>query len=118
LLRVLLQARRLAKWDERRRDDLGEPHPSGGLPMIDMLHRLMHLWVAGNLDDLNTYAAEKGLRQGPLGGGNELFWAVGQVVLEMASPKSRERTLLEALVAWGRGKPPEPQAVQGRLPGA
>jgi adenine-specific DNA methylase len=100
---------RLAKWDERRRDDLGEPHPSGGLPMIDMLHRLMHLWAAGNLDTLNTYAAEKGLRH------NDLFWAVAQAVLEMAAVKSRERTLLEAVVAWGRGRPTEPQVVQERL---
>jgi putative DNA methylase len=103
---------RLAKWNERRRDDLGEPHPSGGLPMIDILHRLMHLWAAGNLDALDVYAAEKGLRQ------NELFWAVAQAVLEMAPAKSRERTLLESLVAWGRGKTPDSQAVQERLPGA
>lgn len=88
----------LAKWDERTRNDLGEPHPSGGLPMIDMLHRLMRLWSAGNLDALKSYAAEKGLRQ------NDLFWAVAQAILEMAPAQSRERTLLEALVAWGRGK--------------
>ncbi len=101
---------RLAKWDERRRDDLGKPHPSGGLPMIDMLHRLLHLWVAGNLDTLNTYAAERGLRH------NDLFWAVSQAVLEMAAVKSRERTLLEAVVAWGRGKAPTPLAEQPALP--
>ncbi len=104
------RALRLAKWDERTRDDLGEPHPSGGLPMIDMLHRLMHLWAAGNLDALNTYAAEKGLRH------NDLFWAVAQAVLEMAAVKSRERTLLEAVVAWGRGKTPATLAEQPALP--
>jgi adenine-specific DNA methylase len=101
---------RLARWHERTRDDLGEPHPSGGLPMIDMLHRLMHLWMAGNLDALNTYAAEKGLRP------NELFWAVAQAVLEMAELQSRERTLLEALVAWGRGKDTPPLVEQPSLP--
>lgn len=89
---------RLAKWDERTRDDLGEPHPSGGLPLVDVLHRLIHLWAAGDLDALDTYAAEKGLRH------NDLFWAVAQAVLEMATLKSKERTLLEAVVAWGRGK--------------
>lgn len=89
---------RLAKWDERERSDLGELHPSGGLPLVDMLHRLMHLWAAGSLDKLNGYAAERGLRQ------NDLFWAVAQAILEMADAKSRERTLLEALVAWGRGQ--------------
>lgn len=99
---------RLAKWDERLRDDLGEPHPSGGLPLIDMLHRLMRLWAAGNLDALNTYAAAKGLRQ------NELFWAVAQAILEMAPAKSRERALLEALVSWGRGAG-EAAVIQPRL---
>jgi adenine-specific DNA methylase len=97
---------RLAKWSERIRDDLGEPHAGGGLPMVDVLHRLMHLWGAGNLDALDAYAAEKGLRH------NDLFWEVAQAVLEMAAPKSRERTLLEAVVAWGRGKVPGAEAVQ------
>ena len=100
---------RLAKWDERKRDDLGEPHPSGGLPIVDALHRLMRLWAAGNVDDLNAYAAARGLRQ------NDLFWEVAQAVLEMAPAKSRERTLLEAVVAWGRGRPAEMQAVQPEL---
>ena len=97
---------RLARWDERKRDDLGEPHAGVGLPMVDVVHRLMHLWAAGNLDALATYAAEKGLRS------NDLFWEVAQAALEMAAPKSRERALLEAIVAWGRGKEPAARAVQ------
>ena len=60
----------------------------------------MHLWSAGNLDALNVYAAAKGPRH------NDLFWAVAQAVLEMAAPKSRERTLLEAVVAWGGKEAP------------
>ncbi|GAB4537685.1 MAG: hypothetical protein Kow0063_24790 [Anaerolineae bacterium] len=31
------------------------------------------------------------------------------------APKSRERALLEGLVAWGRGRAPEPEASQERL---
>ena len=58
---------------------------------------LMRPWAAGNLDQLNAYAAERGQRA------NDLFWAVAQAILEMAAAKSRERTLLEAVVAWGRG---------------
>jgi len=100
---------RLAKWDERRRDDLGEPHPSGGLPLIDAMHRIMRLWAAGNVDDLNTYVAAQGLRQ------NDLFWEIAQAVLEMAPAKSRERTLLEAVVAWGRGRPGATIAFQPTL---
>jgi adenine-specific DNA methylase len=88
---------RLLGWDERKRDDLGLPHPSGGLPLIDALHRMIHLWSVGDTTKLRDYADEQGLRQ------NELLWTVAQAVLEMSDPKSRERTLLEALVAWGRG---------------
>jgi putative DNA methylase len=89
----------LLSFDERKRDDLGEPHPSGGLPLIDMLHRLMRLWQAGDTEKLTAYVQQHGLSQ------NDLFWAVAQAILEMADPKTRERALLEALVAWGRGKP-------------
>ena len=89
----------LAKWDERKRDDLGEPHPGGGLPMIDMLHRLLWLWASGDTAKLRAYVADHGLGQ------NDLFWAVAQALLEMAEPKDRERQLLEAVVAWGRGRP-------------
>jgi len=90
---------RLLRWDERTRDDLGQPHPSGGLPLIDMLHFLMQSWNSSQLDAINRYVAEHGLRQ------HDLFWAVAQAVLEMAEPQAKERTLLEVLVAWGRGKP-------------
>jgi len=88
----------LIPFSERHRPDLGEPHPSGGLPMIDALHRLMRLWAAGEIDKVTAYTAQHGLGQ------NDLFWRVAQAVLEMAEPKSKERTLLEALVAWGRGR--------------
>jgi hypothetical protein len=100
---------RLLKWDERTRADIGQPHPSGGLPLIDMLHHLMQGWSSGQLDALADYVAEHGLRQ------NELFWAVAQAVIEMAEPQSKERTLLEALVAWGRGRAPTTSGVQAEL---
>ncbi len=102
---------RLSRWDERKRDGLGDASTGGVLPLVDALHRLMHLWEAGDLDHLNAYVTEKGLRE------NELFWAVAQAILEMAKPGSRERTLIEALVAWGRGKASANGARQERLPG-
>lgn len=110
LVRAVGSDLRLAAWEERVRDDLGEPHPSGGLPLVDVLHRLMRLWEGGQLDALNTYAAGKGLPQ------NDLFWAVAQAVLEMAGVRSKERTLLEAVVAWGRGGRVH-EVVQLELPG-
>jgi adenine-specific DNA methylase len=95
---------RLAKWDERTRSDLGNPRPDRSLPLVDMLHRLIWLWAAGEIAKLRTYVEDHGLAQ------NDLFWAVAQAVLEMAAPKSKERALLEALVAWGRGKSPDAPA--------
>jgi hypothetical protein len=58
----------------------------------------MQLWAAGNLDQLNAYAAERGLSA------NDIFCAKAQAILEMAGAMSRERTLLEAVEAWGRGR--------------
>jgi len=102
---------RLAKWDERTRPDLGHPRPDGGLPLVDMLHRLLWLWASGDTDKLRAYAQDRGLAQ------NDLFWEIAQAVLEMAPAKSRERTLLEAVVAWGRGKPELVKATQPELGG-
>lgn len=89
---------RLLGFDERKREDLGRPHPTGGLPMIDMLHHLMQLWNNGDTERLASYVAEHGLGQ------NDLFWAVAQALVEQAEPPTKERTVLEALVAWGRGR--------------
>jgi len=103
---------RLAKWDERVRLDLGNPHPGGLLPLVDVLHRLMWLWAGGETAKFRTYVEDRGLAR------NDLFWAVAQAVLEMAAPRSKERTLLEAIVAWGRGKSPEAEKlVQPELGG-
>ncbi|MCW3097904.1 MAG: hypothetical protein JWL77_3522 [Chthonomonadaceae bacterium] len=89
---------RLLRWDERKRDDLGEPHPTGGLLYIDMLHRLVREWASGDVTRVSEYAARHGL------GDNDLFWRVAQAFAEMHAPQSRERTLLEAVIAWGRGR--------------
>lgn len=106
---------RLLTFEERARTGLGEPLPNGTLPMIDMLHRLMGLWSGGQLEAVADYVTAHGL-----GPDNEAFWAMAQSVLEMSDSKTRERTLLESLVAWGRkrGAPAEtPATVQAQLPG-
>ena len=41
--------------------------------MIDMLHRLMRLWAAGQLDAVAEYATRQGLGQE-----HETFWAMAQ----------------------------------------
>jgi len=66
--------------------------------MLVMLHRLLWLWVSDDTTKLCAYVIDNDLGQ------NDLFWADAREVLEMTEPKSRERQLLEAVVAWGRGK--------------
>ena len=100
---------RLLNWEERKRDDLGEPHASGSLSYIDVMHRMMREWASGDITNVAFYADGQGLGQ------NELFWRVTQAFIEMSPLNSRERALLEALISWGRGRvatampPPPPQ---------
>lgn len=89
---------RLMEWNERERTDLGLPDPSGGLPFIDAVHRAMRLWTAGDASKLREYLDQHGLMQ------SELFWTVAQAVLEMNDLKAKGRSLLESIIAWGRGK--------------
>ncbi len=89
---------RLWRWEERMREYLGFPDAQGGLPMIDALHRAMRLWAAGDPVKVREYLDGHGFAE------SGLFWTVAQAVLEMSEMNERERTLLEALVAWGRGR--------------
>ena len=86
-------ALRLLGHTDRNSDRVGQPHPSGGLPVIDMLHRTMNLWVAGDKTEINTYLTEHGLRE------NALFKSVVQALIEMNPQSSDERSLLEAIIS-------------------
>ena len=79
---------------DRNSDRVGQPHPSGGLPVIDMLHRTMNLWVAGDKTEINAYLTEHGLRE------NALFKSVVQALIEMNPQSSDERSLLEAIISY------------------
>ncbi len=87
-------ALRLLGHTDRNSDRLGQPHPSGGLPMIDMIHRVMNLWEAGDSAALNSYLTDHGLREDPL------FKAVVQALIEMSPEGSNERSLLEAIISY------------------
>ncbi len=87
-------ALRLLGHTDRNLDRLGQPHPSGGLPMIDMIHRVMNLWEAGDSAALNSYLTDHGLREDPL------FKAVVQALIEMSPEGSNERSLLEAIISY------------------
>jgi len=92
---------RLLNWEQRVREDLGDPLPNGDQPYIDMLHRLVREWASGDTRRAGIFADHYLL------GDNELFWRVGQAFLELATPGTRERSLLEAVVSWGKGRPVE-----------
>ena len=85
-------ALRLLGYTDRDLDRVGQPHTSGGLPMIDMLHRIMNLWAAGDKAEINIYLTEHGLRE------NSLFKPIVQALIEMSPQGSHERSLLETII--------------------
>ncbi len=87
---------RLLRYNERKGERFGEPHHSGLLPYIDMIHRLMVLWDVGDLRAVNAYVDEKSIKQ------NNMFWAIVQSIVELSDPGTKERTILEAIISWGR----------------
>jgi adenine-specific DNA methylase len=85
---------RLLGHTDRNSDRVGQPHSSGGLPMIDMLHRVLTLWEADDGTQLNAYLVEHGLRE------NALFKAVIQALIETSPPGAKERSLLETIINY------------------
>ncbi len=90
-------ALRLLGHTDRGSDRVGGPHTSGGLPMIDMLHRIMNLWKAGDREPVNAYLTEHGLRE------NDLFKSVVQALIEISPQGSDERSLLETIMNYEAG---------------
>lgn len=87
---------RLLNFDKRKRNNLGKQHHSGLLPYIDMLHYLLIQWENGDIKKVENYVVKNNLNE------NHLFWAVAQSILEMLEPESKERTLFEAIISWGK----------------
>ena len=58
-------------------------------PFWQNLHRLMHLWKAGDVIKVDEYLDMRGL------GHNPLFNQLVQALIEMAPERSDERVLLE-----------------------
>jgi len=82
---------RLRPWSQRKRRSLGYEGPGGRpAPLIDQVHRLMHLWKAGDVVEVNRYLDERELRH------NALFPYVLQALIELA--EKEERTILESLM--------------------
>lgn len=102
---------RLKTWQQRKRPTMGydpalddvaqhlpmfpdmpaEVSPSRELPLIDQVHRLMHLWRAGDVVKVDDYLDVRGLRR------NKLFQQLLQALIELAAAGSEERALLESI---------------------
>jgi putative DNA methylase len=61
------------------------------VPLIDQIHRLMHLWKAGDLVKVNDYLDARALSK------NALFHQLLQALIELAPAGSEERALLESI---------------------
>ena len=83
---------KLKPWDRRRGRNLGLEAPGGRpVPLIDQVHKLMHLWRAGDQVKVDDYLDTRGLQR------NVLFNQILQALIELADAGSDERALLEAL---------------------
>jgi adenine-specific DNA methylase len=83
---------KLKAWNQRRGRSLGIEAPGGRpVPLVDRIHRLMHLWKSGDVHKVDEYLDEHGLRR------HELFRRVLQSLIELAKHSSEERSLLESL---------------------
>lgn len=84
---------KLRPWKQRRRAGFGTTPSNGSstVPIVDMAHHLMHLWVDGDVHKVNAYIDEHGVRR------SETFRHVLQALIELAEEGSDERSVLERI---------------------
>jgi putative DNA methylase len=82
----------LRTWKERKEKRMGFESVGGReVPLIDRVHRLMHLWQDGDVRKVDDYLDDNVLR------GNELFVRLIQSLIELSDGGGEERSLLESL---------------------
>ncbi|MDR2050219.1 MAG: hypothetical protein LBQ63_00370 [Deltaproteobacteria bacterium] len=80
----------LLPWSKRDHRTLGLEAPgSAPVPLIDRAHKLMHLWKAGDVREVDRYIDACALRR------NELFMQLLQALTELSA--NSERSLLESI---------------------
>jgi putative DNA methylase len=89
---------RLRPWNRRIRKSMSYDGDAGAnaaagkpAPLIDQVHRMMHLWKAGDLIRVDEYLEARGLRR------NALFHQLLQALIELAPAATEERSLLESI---------------------
>jgi putative DNA methylase len=102
---------KLKTWVQRQHRSMGYEAPGGQpVPLIDRIHRLMHLWRAGDVLKVDEYLDEHGLRR------HELFRRLLQSLIELSPAGSDERSLLESLSNHVGAKGAKWEAPQAPLP--
>lgn len=82
----------LRTWKERNERRMGFESIGGReVPLIDRVHRLMHLWRDGDVKKVDDYLDQNALRR------HELFVRLIQSLIELSEQGSEERALLESL---------------------
>ncbi len=82
----------LRTWKERNEKRMGFESVGGReVPLIDRVHRLMHLWRSGEVRKVDEYLDEYALRR------HELFARLIQSLIELSDQGGDERSLLESL---------------------
>lgn len=99
---------RLRAWSHRKHRMLGLDSEGGrAAPLIDQVHKLMHLWKGGDANKVNEYLDSRGLRRSPI------FAQLLQALIELAPHGDEERSILESLSNHVRSLG---AAAQGALP--
>ncbi len=100
---------RLRPWNRRIRKSMGYDGDGRPAPVIDQVHRLMHLWRAGDVVRVDEYLDTRGLRR------NALFHQLLQALIELAPPGGDERPLLESISNHISARPASAEARQGDM---
>ncbi len=82
---------KLRGWEQRKRKGMGYDAEGRPAPLIDQIHRLMHLWKAGDVNKVEEYLDARALRK------NQLFHKLLQALIELAEAGGDERSLLESI---------------------
>jgi putative DNA methylase len=88
---------KLKPWNARKHRSLGIEISSGrAIPLVDQVHKLMHLWVAGDVTKVNDYLDGRGLRR------SHVFAQLIQALIEKsrAERSMEECSILERLANY------------------
>ena len=84
---------KLRPWHQRKRKTMGYDAEGRPAPLIDQVHRLMHLWKTGDVAKVDDYLDSRGLRK------NALFLHLLQALIELSRRDEQrdEMVILENL---------------------